>query len=609
MGSRNHQQKRITLIIQHYLQLLSHHRRLVGKILLWVTLITLVLSMLLLIIMPKYTATSSVVMLPTDPELAFTRGWVGSSQYNPTAFMAQTQVEYLLSMPVAKVTLDQLMAEYAKEMADVANPGGLRGLMTSAVKSMRYAYFWTWNTLNYGKYIPLTTYESYLALLRKGTKVEVVEGSFVMQISVTLPDAKLAARAANVLADAYQKEIAREFSMSGTELQGFFDREIARRQAVVDSLVNQEINLGRELGVLSLNEQKAALQAAMDSELTALTGAQVDLAQLESKVAALKDQIGKVTQQDLLAQMDEDLAMQEVQRQVLQRSVTAHRANLDDFNRQLEDLAAKAQPLQAVTLKRENAEANLQDLVQRKLDVYLSTYASLSEVRTISPAIPPKYPSSPEILVYTIIAFIAGLFISIFLLIAIDSTSEAVKTFPDLFNVTGQRALAFIHPAMSAQARGRPLRFLKRFDFLSGGIPDLVHRLSGRGAAPESPLDIVCFGGRQVGVDAAVTLCVTLAKEGKRVVCSLPEGVPAPTLPADVAGLVDFGPGAAQAPGAVYLRLDTATTPWDRLHGDSSQGFICALKAGLFSEDRLAGFRDEAREAGQDKVDFILVAD
>ncbi len=597
------------MIIQHYLQLLSHHRKLVGKILLWVTLATVVLSLLLLVIMPKYTATTSVVMVPTDPELAFTRGWVGSSQYNPTAFMAQTQVEYLLSMPVARATLDQLMEEYSAEMNAVANPGGLRGIMTSVVKSMRYAFFWTWNTLNYGKYIPLTTYESYLALLRKGIKVEVVEGSFVMQISVTLPDGKLAARAANVLAEAYQKEIAKEFSLTGTELQGFFDREIASRQAVVDSLVNEEINLGRELGVLSINEQKAALQSAMDSELTALTGAQVDLAQLESKVAALKEQIGSITQQDVLAQMDEDLAMQQVQRQVLERSIVAHRENLEGFNRQLEELAAKAQPLQAVTFKRENAEANLQDLVQRKLDVYLSTYASLSEVRTISPAIQPKYPSSPEVLVYAIISFIAGLFIAIFVLIAIDSTSESVKTFPDLFNVTGKKALAFIDPLMSAQARGRPVRLLGRFDFLTGRIPDLVHRLSGRGETPQKPLDIVCFGGEKVGLDATVTLCSALAMEGKRVVCDLPDGVAVPTLPAKTAGLVSFGKGTSPDPGAVYLRLDTVTTPWDRLRGDSSQGFICAIKAGLFSEDRLAAFRDEAHEVGQDKVDFILVAD
>jgi len=600
-------QKRTILIIQHYLQLLSHHRRLVAKIVMWVTLATALLSLLLLAIMPQYAATSSVVMLPTDPELAFTRGWIGSSQYNPTAFMAQTQVEYLLSRPVAEATLKQLMDEYAKEMAAVASPTGLRGALTTAVRSLKTAYYWTWNTLNYGHYVPLTTYDGYLALLRKGTKVELVEGSFVMQISVSLPDARLAARAANVLAEAYQKEIARQFSLSGTQLQTFFDGEISRRQAVVDSLVNEEIRLGRELGVLSLNEQKTALQSAMDSELTALTSAQVDLAQLDSRVEALQEQIGSITQQDVLAQVDQDLSMAKVQREVLKRSLDAHQQNLDEFNHRFEELAARAQPLQTVTLKRENAESNLQSLVQRKMDVYLSTYASLSEVRTISPAIEPRYPSSPEVLIYTIIAFIGGLFISVMVLIAIDSTSEAVKTFPDLFNVVGGRALALVTPALLGQARGKPLPLLGQFNFL-GAFADLGHRLDQlRGDAREA-VDVVGFGGQEVVMEATTALCTALAAEGRTVVCHLPGGVARPTIRRDLADRVRFD-DETTGPNAVHLVVDTTTSPWDRLEGDAGRGFICAVKAGLFSEDRLAGFRDEAAAAGHEQVAYVLVSE
>lgn len=592
------------MIIQHYLHLLIHYRRLVIRIILTTTIATAVLSLLLLFLLPKYTGMASVVMLPTDPELTFTKGWTGSSQYNPTAFMAQTQVEYLISRPVAERTLQKL----AKEMSESTKPSGLRGTVISGVKSLKLAYYWTFNMLNYGKYVPLTAYESNLNMLRKGLKIEVVEGSFVMEISVTLPDAKLAARAANTVAQSYQEAVADQFSLAGTKLEGFLNEEIARREAVVDSLVNEEILLGKKLGILSLEQQKSFLQTSLDAEQAALMSDQVALAQMEAKITAMKGQAGTITSQGVLSGMDEDLSLERVHREVATKSIALHRANIADFTRQLEELAAREQPLVQITNKRENAEANLQELVDRKLDVYLSTYSSLSQVQEIDPAIPPKYPSSPQVLIYTILGFIAGIFISVFVLIAFDSTTESVKTFPDLFRVTGQKAMALLDPAMIAQARGRPLRFLGRYDFLSGRIPDLVHRLSGRGASPEAPLDIVCFGGPEVGAGAAMTLCAALAKEGKQVVCSLPDDVPTPSLPSDIADRVVFGPGGAASPGAVHLRLDTATSPWDRLRGAAGQGFICAVKAGMFSEDRLAGFRDEAEKVGQDQVEYLLVA-
>lgn len=605
-GRRNRQQKRTVLIIQHYLQLLVHYRRLVTKIILWVTLGALALSLLLLFLAPKYTGTASVVMLPTDPELAFTKGWTGSSQYNPTAFMAQTQVEYLLSRPVAERTLQKL----AREMSEQPKPTGLQAVMADAANALKYVYYWTYNMLNYGKYIPLTAYETNLNKLRRGLDIEVVEGSFVMQISVSLPSAKLAARAANAIARSYQEEIAKHFSMAGSELEKFLNEEIARREAVVDSLVNEEIELGKKLGILSIEEQKAFLQTSLDAEQAALSAAQVQLAQLETRVQSLREQAGSITKQDVLSQLDEDLAMEQVQRDVLTRGIEVRKANIADLTGRLEELAVKEEPLRKLATKRENAEAHLQDLVDRKLDVYLASYDSLKEVQEIDPAVPPKYPSSPMVLIYTILAFIAGIFMATFVLIAIDSTSETVKTFPDLFKVAGQRALALVTPAMSAQARGRPLRFLGKFDFLTNRIPDLVHRLAGRGTTPEAPVDIVAFGGPAVGLDAAVTLCAALALEGKPVVCRLPDNVEEPGIDPRLADMVTFTrDGSAGCDGGIHLRLDTAASPWDRLRGDTRQGFICAVKAGLFTEDRLAGFRDEAAAAGQDNVDFILVGD
>lgn len=594
------------MIIQHYLQLLVHYRKLLIKIVLATTLGTAVVSLLMLFLMPLYTGTASVAMLPTNPEMAFTNSWMGSSQYNPTAFMAQTQVEYLISRPVAEKTL----AKLAAEMSAMPKPTGLRAVMVDAVKGLKLAYYWTYNMLNYGKFVPLSTYEANLKLLARGLKVEVVEGSFVMQISMTLPDAKLAARAANLIAESYQERMAEQFSDAGNKLQGYFDQEIARREAVIDSMVNREIALGKELGILSIKERRDFLQTSLDAEQSALSAARVNLAVLEARVDLLKDQEGAVTLQEVLAQRDMDLAMEKVQRQTLRTTIAVHGDNISRMTQELEALAEKEEPLLKLTAQRQNAETDLQDFLERQRDVYLATYSSLSQAKDISPAQVPLYPAYPQVLIYTALGFIAGIFIAAFVLIGIDSTSSSVKTYSDLYTVVGNRAMGLLSPMMIAQARGRLNRFLRKRDFLKGGIPDLLNKVSEAGSSAAAPLQIVTFGERKAGVDCAVTLASAIGLEGRPVVCILPADEPRPSPCCNLQGTVAFvHEGQAAGPqGAVFLRLRPDVSPWDMLRQGSSPAapFICALTAGTVAQDRLTGYFQAAQA---EKVDYVLVAE
>ncbi len=596
------------MIIKHYLQLLVHHRRLAIRIVLTTTLVTLALSLLLLFIMPKYTSTASVAMLPTDPELAFTSSWMGASQYNPTAFMAQTQVEYLISKPVAEMTLQKLAAE----MESMPKPTGLRAAMIEGIKSLKLAYYWTFNTLNSGKFVPLTSYEANLVLLRKGVEIEMIEGSFVMQISVTLPDAKLAAKAATYLAESYQDRISEQFSVAGAQLQEFFDQEVAKKQKELDDLVAEEIALSKELGLLSIQEQRDFIQTSLDAEQAALSSAAVNLAVLDSKLESYEGQAGTVRLQQVLNQMDQDIALESVQRGVLETSIAAHRGNIENLTGELESLAEKEEPLLRVTKQRETAEAALRDLQMKQMQVYLATYSSLSQVREISPAEVPLYPSSPEILVYTVLAFIGGIFIAVFWLVAIDTTTDKVQTYADLHTIAGNKAMGYLGPTAVMQAKGRPCRFLKKKDFLDGCLPDLMHRLGRHGASPAAPVDVVAFGPEGTGQDCAVTMAAAFGKEGRQVVCILPEGRPLPKPCCGLEGRVAFAhPGAVPAkPGALYLALRDDLTPWDRLQAGSGADdvFVCAVAAGALTHNRLEGYLESAETGSGGRVEFVLVS-
>ena len=60
------------MIVTHYLELLRYYRWLVTILIMSTTLTACGLSLLVLFVAPSYTASTSVTMLPTRSELAFT---------------------------------------------------------------------------------------------------------------------------------------------------------------------------------------------------------------------------------------------------------------------------------------------------------------------------------------------------------------------------------------------------------------------------------------------------------------------------------------------------------------------------------------------------------
>lgn len=594
------------MMIKHYLELLSHYRRLLIIIVATTTLVAAVFSVVLLHTTPLYTATASVVMLPTEAELTFTRGWLGFSQYNPANVLSQTQMEYLLSRPVAEKTLKKI----AEGIAAAPKKTGFSARIRSAMRGARALFWRTFLTLNSGKFVPLDPYEEALQTLRSGIDIKMIEGSYVLQIEVTLPNPELAADASNALAEAYDEMMAEQSIHVASKLASFFDKEIAVREALIDSLSRKEYELRQTLDVVSLEDQKQYLRNALDAERQALTAAQVSLAELDARMMALRDEQGDIQQRRILARLDEEMTMEGVTRTEMQERVSVRRRNIASLRAEQEDLARKEKPLTDVTTRKESVERDLENLRDRMLNVGMASSSQLSQVRVINPATVPLYPSFPKVVYNTAIGFVAGLLLGFFALVLIDTTSGTVKTFADLRRLVGARALARLNSPVIAQATGKDARGRK--NLLMGVARNLSGHLLAADVDAPSRIEVTGFAEEDTAA-AAATLAAAMVERGKRVVCRLPKSVP---LPESIMGsgdkyrLLFTNEAEGNDPGAVLIECATGASPWNRFSASRPAGgaLVCVVRAGELLEEDLQALDNLIGQGAGVSVSYLLVA-
>jgi len=573
------------MMIKHYLELICHYRRHLIVIVATTTLVAAVFSLVLLHTSPLYTATASVVMLPTEAELTFTRGWLGYSQYNPANVLSQTQMEYLLSRPVAEKTFSKI----AKGIAVDPDSVGSRSTLSSATGGLRALIWKVYLTLNSGKFVPLEPYEDALQTLRKGIRIEMIEGSYVLQINVTLPHAGAASAAANALADAYDEMMAEQSLEAASKLEAFFGREIATREAEMDSLSRREYVLSQELDMLSLEGQKQYLLTALEGERQALTDAQVKLAELDARMTALRGEQGDVQQRRILARLDEEKSMEGVTRSELEERITVRERNIESLRIEQEDLSQKEKPLTDVTTRKVSVERDLENLRDRRLSVGMASSSQLSQVRMINPATVPLYPSFPKVVKNTVIGFVAGLLLGFFAMVVIDTASGSVKTFTDLRRLVGARALARINSRMIAQATGTGPRGRK------SSLVELARNLAGHlvgvdGDRP-SKIEVTGFDEEDTAL-AAAAVAAAMVERGERVVCRLPESLSVPDSLKGSGGrgqlLFTNKAGAVDLAGAILVECLSGVSPWRRLPAAGDAGpVVCVVTAGELSEEDL----------------------
>jgi uncharacterized protein involved in exopolysaccharide biosynthesis len=181
-------------------RLLTYYRSRIWWITSRVVLLTIVLSAVGLLLLPKYTARTKLTLLPTRSEIGYASTRPEALGLSPAALLGQTHVEALMSRTLAEDVARTLQAEGGGS----GEAGGLlanirRWVIAPVIGSLHRGL----TLLNTGRWeMPEPT--TALAYVIQGrTEVQNLPGSFVFQVGVTWDDPDTAARVANLLTERY----------------------------------------------------------------------------------------------------------------------------------------------------------------------------------------------------------------------------------------------------------------------------------------------------------------------------------------------------------------------------------------------------------------------
>ncbi|WP_192361874.1 hypothetical protein [Mesorhizobium mediterraneum] len=241
----------------HYIELARYYKWLLIAIAGGITGVVALTSVFLLFATPLYTGTTTVTMLPTDAELAYTKSWLGPGQFDPASIMTATHTEYLLSRPVVQRTVDRLMKEYG--VNESASPAGFKRQLHAVFAAFKSGLRRTYNYLNSGTNVPIDAYEDAILTMQDNIEVEAIEGSFMLQISVTWDNPKIASAAANYLAQAYLDEVQEQINLAADVLIAKLRSEVSASQG----------NLS-QAALTNLNDRVATIELSRSSGLANL---------------------------------------------------------------------------------------------------------------------------------------------------------------------------------------------------------------------------------------------------------------------------------------------------------------------------------------------------
>lgn len=246
------------MLTSHYLDLLRYYRKTVLVMFVCIVGGVAAFSALFLYVIPLYTATAKISILPTQTELAYSQNFVRSSSTNPANLMTQTHIENLISREVARLTIDRLTGgpEKVAEAAALSEQQPVKGFsdrFKRGFRVFRNTIRRVYNTLNSGKHVSLDPYTDLVISLQEAIEIEMVEGSYILEVAVSWDSPEVAAKAANVLADVYVERGLAQAREAAATLEADLRAQMASGRANIAELESQ-INTIRLASAASISQ-------------------------------------------------------------------------------------------------------------------------------------------------------------------------------------------------------------------------------------------------------------------------------------------------------------------------------------------------------------------
>ncbi len=594
-------------MIQHYLQLLRQYRRTVLVLAVSLAVLAVVLSAVKLSVSPGFTASASIAVIPTDTEYTYGRDTSGGPR-SATRGLTATYVEYLTSRPVVE-------AAFAKSGAGLLEGGKTKsadGWVVTFAKQLMGTASWIYHNLDSGRYVTLDAKEAALEKLMRAIDVQTVADSYIVRINVTLSDPKVAAAAANALAEAYMERYSEQLATSVGQVGGFLRDQIATREKEFEALRATEERLKSGVASSSLEGERDSIVRARETERQKLMDAQSQLDAAQADLNMLEKQ-DLLTSGRSLTELTTARSAASSRREAAVKNVELRQRTIRELDATLAALRQKEEPLLSVGRRLDMVKEDLTQLNARLLSTDLSRSTAMTQVRLIDPAIVPDYPSSPRVLVNGLVGLIAGLLLGLMWVVVADAVSEKVKTSVDLERVVGDRSLGRIGRSVVPSANGHfrfdPLELRRNLRTMGAG---LERGLAMARAFDSQPIQVTGFLEASRVADVAATIGAALASRGRRVACWVPDGVPRQQrLAATVGDTLVLGLDEASETPHRGIRIKCLPPVSAELSfaaaAERSRSLVCVVPAGATSERDLETFQHRALEAGLTSLSFVLL--
>ncbi|WP_144037105.1 hypothetical protein [Sphingomonas sp. TZW2008] len=351
---------------------------------------------------PKFEAAARLNIVPTAEELGYASRFVRGSTFDGGSVLLGTYAEYAHTRPVVAPIVDRYIAEAAAAQgisprAWLAANTGAPGFSPGRILAI----------LNYGEAPVVPLRDEMIEELTENTKIETVEGTYLLRLAVEWEDAKSAAWFANALADAIIARAEVASRSTGREIAGTLEERLAAKRAELAAVLRQSRGLKSSIGVVDLDRQKTALLEARLTEQAQLTTDRAALDSAKSQVAALRSQSsGKLT--GAQNTVDQTLAIEAPRAAGLERSVAIRAARIGQIDRQIAGLGGSEDRVKALDDRAALLQQEVTALTERVSFSQTENLANAPRIQLIERATPPLTRSSPKVFFNTVLGFIGG---------------------------------------------------------------------------------------------------------------------------------------------------------------------------------------------------------
>lgn len=139
-------------------------------------------------------------------------------------------------------------------------------------------------------------------------------------------------------------------------------------------------------------------------------------------------------------------------RKLLSARVTALERTIQRYRAEVDRLSNARGELARLELEVQVLESQYKLLSQEQAEARLAAVQEISEIRALSGAIPPLYPSRPVKIYYLVGGFLAGLLLSLCFVLVADYTDPKIRSAEDISRATDIPVLARVPPARQPAA-------------------------------------------------------------------------------------------------------------------------------------------------------------